>query len=353
MRQGTRHKGSTSLKRIVPLVLAVALFMENMDSTVIATSLPAIASDIGTSPIALKLALTGYFVSLAIFIPISGRMADRFGAKRVFRIAIAVFVTRLARLRHSSTSLRRLRRRALPAGHGRRDDDAGRPARAGAGVPKADLVDAMAWFTDPGADRPAGRAAGRRRHHHLCRLALDLPDQPADRHRRHLPGRRASCRESRRSPSIRFDLPGFLLSGFACAGAGLRPVGRLACRPCRRSIGVAMAAAGLVAGALSTSAMRGATPTPLLRLELLLQGADAAGGDRRRHALPHRLGRRAVPLAADAAARLRLHAVPVGPDHLRVDRRRDDDEVPGQAASCTASASARRWSATAHPRRRR
>src|SRR5262245_39199260 len=65
--------------------------MENMDSTVIATSLPAIAADIGTSPVALKLALTAYLVSLAIFIPISSWTADRFGAKFVFRIAIAVF----------------------------------------------------------------------------------------------------------------------------------------------------------------------------------------------------------------------------------------------------------------------
>ncbi len=66
--------------------------MENMDSTVIATSLPAIAEDIGTSPIALKLALTAYFVSLAIFIPISGWMADRFGSTNVFRAAIGVFM---------------------------------------------------------------------------------------------------------------------------------------------------------------------------------------------------------------------------------------------------------------------
>src|SRR5262249_6918009 len=48
-------------KRIVPLIVAVALFMENMDSTVIATSLPAIAADIGTSPLTLKLAVTSYF----------------------------------------------------------------------------------------------------------------------------------------------------------------------------------------------------------------------------------------------------------------------------------------------------
>ncbi|MFQ8430262.1 MFS transporter [Amaricoccus sp. W119] len=77
---------------VTPLVLAVALFMEQMDSTVIATSLPAIAADLGTSPIALKLAVTSYLVALAIFIPISGWMADRFGAKNVFRVAIVVFV---------------------------------------------------------------------------------------------------------------------------------------------------------------------------------------------------------------------------------------------------------------------
>ena len=80
------------VKRIVPLIVAVALFMENMDSTVIATSLPAIARDIGTSPLALKLAVTSYLLSLAIFIPVSGWTADRFGARTVFRGAIAVFM---------------------------------------------------------------------------------------------------------------------------------------------------------------------------------------------------------------------------------------------------------------------
>src|SRR5205085_6910303 len=78
--------------RLVPLIVAVALFMENLDSTVIATSLPAIAADIGTSPLALKLAVTSYLLSLAVFIPISGWTADRFGARTVFRAAIAVFV---------------------------------------------------------------------------------------------------------------------------------------------------------------------------------------------------------------------------------------------------------------------
>jgi len=82
----------SSYDRVVPLIVAVALFMENMDSTVIATSLPAIAHALGTNPLALKLAVTSYLLALAIFIPASGWMADRFGARNVFRIAIGVFV---------------------------------------------------------------------------------------------------------------------------------------------------------------------------------------------------------------------------------------------------------------------
>src|SRR5712691_4319146 len=78
--------------RLVPIIVAVALFMDNMDSTVIATSLPAIATDIGTSPLTLKLAVTSYLLSLAVFIPMSGWTADRFGARTVFRAAIVVFM---------------------------------------------------------------------------------------------------------------------------------------------------------------------------------------------------------------------------------------------------------------------
>ena len=77
---------------LIPLIVACALFMENMDSTVIATSLPAIATDIGESPLALKLALTSYLVSLAVFIPISGWVADRYGSRSVFAWAIVVFI---------------------------------------------------------------------------------------------------------------------------------------------------------------------------------------------------------------------------------------------------------------------
>jgi EmrB/QacA subfamily drug resistance transporter len=77
---------------LLPLIVASALFMENLDSTVISTSLPVIAADLGENPLALKLALTAYFVSLAVFIPVSGWVADRFGSRTVFRLAIMVFM---------------------------------------------------------------------------------------------------------------------------------------------------------------------------------------------------------------------------------------------------------------------
>ena len=76
---------------LTPLIVACALFMENLDSTIIATSLPAIAEDLHQDPIALKLALTSYLLAQAVFIPASGWVADRFGTKRVFGAAIVTF----------------------------------------------------------------------------------------------------------------------------------------------------------------------------------------------------------------------------------------------------------------------
>jgi EmrB/QacA subfamily drug resistance transporter len=82
---------SLSRRSLVPFVVACALFMQNLDSTVIATALPAIAHALGVSPLRLNLAITCYLLSLAVFIPISGWVADRFGARRVFIGAIVVF----------------------------------------------------------------------------------------------------------------------------------------------------------------------------------------------------------------------------------------------------------------------
>jgi EmrB/QacA subfamily drug resistance transporter len=76
---------------LVPLIVACALFMENLDGTVISTALPAMARSFGTSPIHVSLGITVYMLSLAVFIPVSGWIADRFGARTIFRAAIGVF----------------------------------------------------------------------------------------------------------------------------------------------------------------------------------------------------------------------------------------------------------------------
>jgi EmrB/QacA subfamily drug resistance transporter len=76
---------------VVPLIVACALFMQNLDTSIINTALPSIAVSFGDSPVRLSLAVTAYMLALAVFIPISGWLADRFGAATVFRAAIAVF----------------------------------------------------------------------------------------------------------------------------------------------------------------------------------------------------------------------------------------------------------------------
>ena len=134
--------------RIVPLILAVALFMENMDSTVIATSLPAIAADIGAEPISLKLALTAYFVSLAIFIPLSGWMADRFGARDIFRIAIVVFVIGSICCAFSNSLLTFVLSRFLQGIGGSMMTPVARLVLVRS-TPRHELVSAMAWLTIP------------------------------------------------------------------------------------------------------------------------------------------------------------------------------------------------------------
>jgi EmrB/QacA subfamily drug resistance transporter len=134
--------------RIVPLIVAVALFMENMDSTVIATSLPAIAKSIGTNPLALKLAVTSYLLSLAIFIPASGWTADRFGARTVFRAAIAVFVLGSIGCALSSSLTDFVFARILQGMGGAMMTPVGRMVLVRT-ISRRELVNAMAWVTTP------------------------------------------------------------------------------------------------------------------------------------------------------------------------------------------------------------
>ncbi|MDE8347998.1 MAG: MFS transporter, partial [Acidocella sp.] len=78
-------------RKIVPLIVACALFMQQMDSTALATSLPSMAASLGVTPLKLHLAITSYLMSLAIFLPMSGWVADKFGPRRIFCLAIGLF----------------------------------------------------------------------------------------------------------------------------------------------------------------------------------------------------------------------------------------------------------------------
>src|SRR3954467_13041287 len=82
---------SRSRQFAILLIVACAMFMQNLDSTIIATALPTIAQSLGETPLRLNVAITCYLLSLAVFVPISGWTADRFGARRVFTAAIIVF----------------------------------------------------------------------------------------------------------------------------------------------------------------------------------------------------------------------------------------------------------------------
>ncbi|MGH6820103.1 MAG: MFS transporter, partial [Methylocella sp.] len=134
--------------RLIPLIIASALFMENMDSTVIATSLPAIATDLGTDAIALKLAFTTYLLSLTVFIPVSGWCADRFGARNVFRAAIMVFTLGSIACGLATSLGGLVAARAVQGIGGAMMVPVGRIILLRS-IPKSELVDALAWLTIP------------------------------------------------------------------------------------------------------------------------------------------------------------------------------------------------------------
>jgi EmrB/QacA subfamily drug resistance transporter len=82
---------SVSSKRLLPWLVAVAFFMESLDTTILNTAVPAISEALKVVPLSMKSVLASYTLSLAVFIPISGWMADRFGTRRVFASAIGLF----------------------------------------------------------------------------------------------------------------------------------------------------------------------------------------------------------------------------------------------------------------------
>ena len=135
-------------RNLIPLIVATALFMENLDATVLATSLPAIAKDLGANPIHLKLALTTYLLALAVFIPASGWMADRFGAKNIFRAAMVVFAAGSIACALSTGLGSLVAARVLQGMGGAMMTPVGRLIVLRT-IPRTEIIGAIAWLTIP------------------------------------------------------------------------------------------------------------------------------------------------------------------------------------------------------------
>ena len=134
--------------RLTAVIVASALFMQNLDSTIIATALPTMARSFGYDPVRMNVALTSYLLSLTVFIPASGWVADRFGTRNVFRSAIIVFTigSILCGLSNSLTEL--VAARVVQGIGGAMMVPVGRLLLLRTAA-KSELVAAMAWLTMP------------------------------------------------------------------------------------------------------------------------------------------------------------------------------------------------------------
>nr|WP_274622280.1 MFS transporter [Myxococcus fulvus] len=130
------------------IAVASALFMEFVDSTALSTALPTLSAAFGTDPIHLKLALTSYILALAVLAPASGWVADRFGPRRVFMVAMSVFLLGSVLCGFSRTLPQLVLFRTLQGLGGALMTPVGRLIVVGS-APREKLVSALSWFTMP------------------------------------------------------------------------------------------------------------------------------------------------------------------------------------------------------------
>lgn len=138
---------------LVPVVVGAALLMEFLDATAIVTALPDMARSLHSDPAHLTLAITVYFLALALFIPISGWTADRYGARTVFQAALAVFTAASIGCGLSNSLVTLIGFRALQGAGAALMTPVGRLILLRS-FPRAELVRATAWFSMPGLIGP-------------------------------------------------------------------------------------------------------------------------------------------------------------------------------------------------------
>lgn len=250
--------------RLIAFIIASALFMENLDATVLATAIPAMARDFRVRAPEMSVALTAYLLALALFIPASGHAADRWGAKNVFRLAIAVFMAgSLCCAVSPDLAVMALARFAQGVG-GAMMVPVGRLVLLRT-VSKRDLLDASAWLLMPGLiGQISGPPIGGFIVTYVDWRWIFWVNMPIGVAGVYLVGRFIpDDRETHQRP---FDLPGFVLSGLALSALlfGLEAAGR---GPDLKAAGILLVS-GLAVGLLY---IRHAArlPHPILDLALL------------------------------------------------------------------------------------
>ncbi len=141
------------LRLLIPLIVAFAFLMEQLDSTIITTAIPDIARDLQVTPLAMNLSITSYILSLVVFIPVSSWFADRFGVRRVFASALAVFTLGSALCGVALNLPTLVAMRVLQGFGGAMMTPVGRLLLQRS-FPRAELVTAMTYMTVPAVIGP-------------------------------------------------------------------------------------------------------------------------------------------------------------------------------------------------------
>lgn len=261
------------LRILIPVVVAIAFLMEQLDSTIITTAIPDMARSLSTTPVRLNLAVTAYVLTLAVFIPLSGWFADRFGARRVFILALAIFTAGSALCGVAESFAMLVATRVLQGIGGAMMTPVGRLILLRS-FPRRELVTAMTYMTFPAILGPViGPLLGGLlttysswRWIFYVNLPFGLAGMLlAARFMEEVPG----------DPAADFDFPGFLLfgCGIALLQVAMESVGRLTL-PAAEIAGLFLAAAALLF-AFGRYARR--IPMPVVDLSLFRERTFAVG----------------------------------------------------------------------------
>ena len=251
-----------TFSRRIPLIVAAAFFMETLDSTIVTTALPAIAASFHASTLELSLSISAYLVALAVFVPTAGWASNRFGARRLFAGAIALFTLSSLMCALSPNLWAFIAARAVQGAAAAFMSPVGRLVVLRS-TPKQRLIEAISLITWPGLIGPVlgpplgGLITIYASWHWIFLINIPLGIAGAWLVLRHVPSEAAT----EHTP---FDAAGFLLTAMALAALvhGLSLLGETQGAP---KVALAWLAAALVAGGLAIRhALR--HPTPMLDL---------------------------------------------------------------------------------------